>query len=660
MRIILLIITVTLLRSIPALSQSDNLEVAYSDNLLVNGNFMAKDPEQRPLHWVTGMGLQSATITNRQKHGTAPDDLSVMLVDTSSTSDLLLRTEKHIAVPGTKYMVRAWMKGESGKPATLYLEFWNQNNVRIRMAEVSSTFDLLWKEYTVSSVAPNDVTHVTVALASSKENIGTSYWDDISLVYEFNYEKNIKLGKRELFLDNYRIESMEEVQRLVHPPKETMPLIKPTEPWEGNAVYIYGTVLKNEPAGTGYRMWYTAYSNDEYYLCYATSVDGIKWIKPNLGLIDFKGNKKNNICRVGGGTLVFDSDDKDSNRRYKLMAVSKVDNGKKFGYGVWFSPDGLRWKAYEGNPVISYADVSNVAYDNHKKIFIATTKQRMLVSNTSFTPGKMDRAAFVSISKDCIHWSAPASPGSPWLLAVEGDQIDDWAVMSRGGIEGQIYGMPVYPYEGIYIGFPWCFDLMDYSTGIYAGYGDGPIQPQIAASRDLRYWSRPSRVPVIPLGKAGAWDDGTIYTSSTMQISEKQIDVYFGAMNLPHGGDKGSEKQVAQIAKASWRRDGFVSLHNEGNDVGIITTKSFIFNGKKLFINAKLFPTGTLKIEVLDVSGKPIPGLALSDSRMITGDHLSIIAGWQKRIDLGSLEGQEIKLRFYLDGGDLYSFWFEK
>lgn len=659
MRPILLIITVTLLRAIPVLSQSVNLEVAYSTNLLLNGNFMAADPEQRPLHWVTGTELQSATITNRQKHGTAPDDLSVMFVDSSATADILLRSEKHIAVPGTKYIVSAWMKGGSGKGATLYLEFWNQNNVRIRMAEVSPTFDSSWKEYTVSSIAPDNVTHVTVALVSSKENIGTSYWDDISLVYEFNYEKSIKQDTRELFLDDYRIESMEEVQRLVHPPKETRPLIKPTEPWEGNAVYIYGTVLKNEPAGTGYRMWYTAYSNGEYYLCYATSVDGIKWIKPNLGLIDFKGSRKNNICRVGGGTLVYDSDDKDSNRRYKLMAVGKVDNGKKVGYGVWFSPDGLKWKAYQDNPVISYADVSNVAYDKSKKLFIATTKQRMLVSNTSETPGKMDRDAFVSVSKDFIHWTAPASPGSPWLLAVEGDQIDDWAVMSRGGIEGQIYGMPVYPYEGIYIGFPWCFDLMDYTTGIYAEYGDGPIQPQVAASRDLRFWSRLSREPVIPLGKAGAWDDGTIYTSSTLQISKKQIDVYFGGMNLPHGGDRGSEKQVAQIARASWRRDGFVSLHNEEYNTGVITTKSFIFKGKKLLLNAALFPTGKLKIEVLDDSDKAIPGFALSDARAITGDHLSVVAGWQRGTDISTLEGKEIKLRFYLDGGDIYSYWFE-
>jgi hypothetical protein len=656
----ILLFNLLLLLFINSFSQASNVEIQQSPNLLSNPNFMARDPQQRPLFWITGMSLQTATITREQKHSLQPDDLSLKLSDSSGTADLLVRSEKHIVNPGTKYFARGWVKNKKGTSARFLLEFWDQNNKRVDFVEASPNVDTAWKEYFISKEAPDKATHVTVAFLSDKETTGISYWDDISLQYEFAYEKNISEGMRELFLDDYRIASMHEVERLAHAAERTRPLIKPTEPWEGNAAYIYGTVLKNEPAGSGYRMWYTGYSNQEYYLCYATSIDGIKWNKPTLGLIDFKGSKKNNICRVGGGTLVYDPDDKDSSRRYKLMSVSRVDNGKRFGYGVWFSPDGLKWTAYEGNPVISYADVSNVTYDQPKKLFIASTKQRMLVSNTSVTPNKMDRAAFISVSKDFIHWSAPGAPASQWTLAVEGDIIDDMIVMAKGGLEEQIYGMTVHPYQGIYIGLPWCFDLMNYNNGIYAGYGDGPIQPQIASSRDLRHWSRLAREPVLPLGKAGAWDDGTIYTASTMQVSEKKIDLYYGAMNLAHGGDKGSQKQIAQIARASWRRDGFVSLHNEGNDVGIITTKPFVFTGKKLMVNAKLFSQGNLKVELLDASGKPIPGYTVADARIVTGDQLSAIAGWGNGNDISNLEGKEVQLRFYLKGGDLYSYWFTR
>ena len=55
-------------------------------------------------------------------------------------------------------------------------------------------------------------------------------------------------------------------------------------------------------------------------------------------------------------------------------------------------------------------------------------------------------------------------------------------------------------------------------------------------------------------------------------------------MNLPPGGDVGAVKQIAQIARASWRRDGFVSLHNEGYDRGVVVTKPLLFKGCKLRI----------------------------------------------------------------------------
>jgi hypothetical protein len=405
-------------------------------------------------------------------------------------------------------------------------------------------------------------------------------------------------------------------------------------------------------------MWYTSYADANYYLCYATSIDGIKWIKPKLGLIDFKGSTQNNICKIGGGTLVYDPVDIDASKKYKLMTFD--GSKEKFGYGVHFSPDGLKWTAYSNNPVLPYGDVSTVAYDKDRSLFIATTKQRMLVSNTSVTPGKNDRAAFVSVSKDFIHWTAPGAPGSSYTLAVEGEPSDDMLVMSKGGIEANIYGMPVYPYEGMYVGFPWVFDINTYGTGEYAVTGDGKIQPQIAASRDLRHWSRPCRDAVIPLGKAGSWDDGTLYTASTLQVSEKEMSVYYGAMNLPHGGNTSIQTQYARIAKATWRRDGFVSLYNGGDDTGIITTNTIKFDGSQLMVNAKLDVGGSLKIEMLDTSNNPIEGYKLSNAHAITGDQFAKTIVWEKGNSLAKLSGREVRFRFYLKGGNFYSYWINK
>ncbi|QKJ32631.1 carbohydrate binding domain-containing protein [Mucilaginibacter mali] len=631
--------------------------VVPNNNMILNGDFMSRDPLQRPTHWVMGTSLQTATLSGTERHGVNKDDQSLKVADTSAISNILMRTEKKIADPGSLYNAIAWVKTSSGKPAAIKLEFWDQNNVAIasKSATVEPTAD--WQQVKIELNAPDKCTHVTIAIYTGLKETGVSYWDDISLTCRVDYDPALKNNVRELFMDDYRVAEMVDVQRVVNPGVKSNILIKATEPWEGTSAYIYGTVLKDEPAGTGYRMWYCAYMAGKYFVCYATSKDGINWVKPKLGIVEYNGSKANNICRVGGGTVVYDPDDKDASRRYKMMSFDG-EIKENFGYNVYFSPDGLHWTHYP-KPVLPYGDVSNVAYDREKKLFIATTKQRMLVSNTSVTPGKNDRAAFVSVSTDFINWHAPNQPNSPFSLAVEGDPEDDRLVMSRGGIEANVYGMPVYPYQGIYIGFPWFFDIATYNSGVFAVTGDGKIQPQVASSRDLRHWSRPVRDPVIPLGKAGAWDDGTLYTSSNMQVDERGMTVYYGAMNLPHGGNALNMVQQARIAKATWRRDGFISLYNGGSDTGKVLTKTITFTGRQLKINAKLDNGGSLMVEILDKDGAVIDGYKLTQAKAITKDQYAATVQWNGGTDVSKLQGREIKLRFHLLGGNLYSYWFQ-
>lgn len=627
-----------------------------TDNLISNGDFMSRDPMQRPLRWISGMGLQTATLSGTEKHGANKDDQSLKVADTSVTSSVLVRTEKHIADPGTAYTAMAWVKAKKGDAGIFRLEFWDQNNKMIGSKEAAPQGGADWQQLIIKLAAPDKTTHLTVSISTSVPETGISFWDDVSVTYNDNYSPALKTGVRELFIDDYRIAQTVDVQRVINQGVKSKMLIQATEPWEGKDVYIYGTVLNNEPAGTGYRMWYTAYSDATYFTCYATSKDGVNWVKPKLGLVDYKGSKENNICNKFGGTLVYDPDDKDASRRYKLMTF----NGTKefFGYNVYFSPDGLHWTHYE-KPVLPYGDVSNVTYDKQKHLFIATTKQRMLVSNTSVTPNKNDRMVFVSVSTDFINWHAPGQPNSLWSLAVEGDPDDDRVVISKGGMEANIYGMPVYPYQGVYIGFPWMFDIATYTKGAFAPYGDGVIQPQLAVSRDLRHWSRPTRDPILPVGKAGAWDDGTLYTSSNMQVTDKEMIVYFGAMNLPHGGNAGNLIQYARIAKATWRRDGFASLYNAGSDTGTVTTKTITFTGKQLKINTRLEQGGSLRVEILDKNGVPLAGYELSQAKQITKDQYAATAQWDNGADLSQLIGKEVKLRFHLLNGNLYSYWFE-
>ena len=85
--------------------------------------------------------------------------------------------------------------------------------------------------------------------------------------------------------------------------------------------------------GELYRMYYRGAHYDEKtrktaheeLCCYAESRDGIHWVKPELGLWEFDGSKKNNIVWMGTGSHNFApfrdaNPDCAADARYKAIA----------------------------------------------------------------------------------------------------------------------------------------------------------------------------------------------------------------------------------------------------------------------------------------------------------------------------------------------------
>lgn len=611
-------------------------------NLIANASFEVGDAAKHPVGWVISPApsSQGAAV-----YGTAANvhtgHASLQIVD--DDSNVTVRSEYVSGHAGVSYSAKAWVKGGSGTSAWFYLEFWDATSARIGVTSTSPAFSTSWQQVSLSGTAPAGTVHVTVAIYGSVNTTGTSYYDDVSLTASAATYNPAIGSTRELFLDDNRIESAVNVGRLVHPAtKRGAPVIVADQPWE-SSVYIYGSVVTGSP-GAAYKMWYTAYNNalGAYLLCYATSTDGITWTKPNLGKVDVNGSTANNVVNKLGGTVVYNPASADG-QQYKLLTYNgSLTPG---AYEAYFSGDGITWTASTHNPVLPYGDVSNVAFDAAHNRYIATVKQRTV--DIASTPGTNDRMAFVSTSTDFETWSTPA-------LAVEGDYRDDEAARGAGGLEMQIYGMPVYPYESTYIGLPWMFDVDNYTEGVYAPAGDGPIVPQLASSRDLVRWSRPARTPVLPLGEAGAWDDSMIFTSTTMQISASTVSIYYGGFNVGHGG---GSNQRASIGLATWRRDGFESLHNAGDDAGTVVTRPITFTGSTLHLNTAVASGGSVSVEVLDSSGNPISGFRADQAVPITGDQLSATATWTSGASLSSLAGQQVKLKFSVDGADLYSYW---
>ena len=121
------------------------------------------------------------------------------------------------------------------------------------------------------------------------------------------------------------------------------------------AVTGYATVRR---VGEELWMWYCAQStlDDEWHerVCLATSTDGRSWIRPKLGLVEFGGNKENNLVNlpvtehVQACVVFHDPADPDPARRFKMSFESGKYRNKM---AVAFSEDGLNWTLHPNNPV---------------------------------------------------------------------------------------------------------------------------------------------------------------------------------------------------------------------------------------------------------------------------------------------------------------------
>jgi len=74
--------------------------------------------------------------------------------------------------------------------------------------------------------------------------------------------------------------------------------------------------------------------------------------------------------------------------------------------------------------------------------------------------------------------------------------------------------------------------------------------------------------------------------------------------------------------------DGFVSLQ-AGYAGGTMTTKPFIFTGAELSLNMATSAAGSVRIELRDVVGRPVPGRSLADVDEMVGDAIEQRVTWK-------------------------------
>ena len=438
---------------------------------------------------------------------------------------------------------------------------------------------------------------------------------------------------RRLFLDPMVMEESGGLERVFHAAKkcEVNPILVEEKPWEEEGPRLGGTVIRE---GGKLRMYYYTHpQNKPAWTCVAESNDGIHWTKPIVGDVEYKGSTENNIVRCV--TQVFKLNNPPS-PDHKWVTYGLHGSGAKMGY----SPDGLRWTwDPSARGLFSSGDVINWFYDPYGHRMCATWK----------CSSRRHRSVGVVFSKDGLKWDKPIN--GP-VFAPDG--LDPDAT--------QIYGMPVFAYQGMYIGLPWIYHARWIKYGKYASAqvmyeaqegSPRTIDVQIAWSWDLIAWTRtPKREPFIANGPPGAFDYGVIITAHEPITMGDELWFYYCGCNKIHD-DLVGPKTAIGVAKL--RLDGFCSMH-AGKKEGWLISRREVFNTPKVTINARCAPGGYVSAELVDRNNNVIPGFARDNCVPFTGDSVRGELTWKTKQFHASYIDKDKKVRFCIKNADLYSY----
>jgi len=434
---------------------------------------------------------------------------------------------------------------------------------------------------------------------------------------------------RFLLLDSRIIDSTENAVLKVgtvekHPAN---PLFREDREWEARFDNLYANIFYDKEEKV-FKCWYQPFIYDgqkdapptiewdkvsymerrgrrEDGLCYATSRDGLMWEKPELGLVDFEGSKKNNLVLRGIHAMAIHKDprEQDPVRRYK--AIGNRVMGKTL---TATSPDGFHWTDFE-SAVESRGDTMT-------SLFWSRILGRYLYV-TRIYDGQ--RKVAISESKDFKTWTEIK-------LVLEGTR------------NAQTYCMVTFEHAGVFIGLPVIFRT-------------GPVDrchPELAWSPDGYTWHRIDEgTPLIPLGekKYESYDWGCIYPArDPMVMPDGTIRLYYGASNGKH-----TSWRQGFLALATLRPDGFAGYEQKSPDqAAVITTKAIPYAGQDIRISADVNRGGSVSMSIVDEEVKVI-ARAQAVSETVTDARMKL----QKRV-----EADEIRLRFEITNAKLYSFGF--
>jgi len=531
-------------------------------------------------------------------------------------------------------------------------------------------------------------------------------------------------SERYVFLDPRRVRNASGVVRRFHPAKKhDGPVLVKEREWEKGGIEVGQSVLYHDGR---FRMWYMTMmmvpgerpANPDV-VAYAESTDGIHWERPDVGLLEFDGSRKNSLVNLFGLWPSVMPGLPGTEFEGKLLALSMPTGGphpenrasvklglpqqvaheprydkvlptgletdagaRRWGYDphggflAWVSDDGLDWRLLDEKCVMrELPDNGTFVTDEARGRYFGAPKLEPLVGD------RERRSVAVSSSEDFLHWETPR-------LVMTPDQLDDHVAQLRGYRSAELYGIGLYPCGDFIIGMLWIFYVSDQEQLVGSNFAMyGQIEPQLCYSFDgvtrhnwvpVWQWERdPHRRAFIPLGERGEFDGGIIMPTSVVEVGD-ELYIYYSAGYGEHSNAKTvgahpdwhGSKLVMDERTGVARQGGFPADYSLGlatmkrdrfcsvsaDREGFVELSPQRITGGRLTVNART-AMGYVAAELRDVeSGEPLAGFARDDCRLFEGDALRGELVWKEKRLSDAPADREVVLRFYLKDADLFAY----
>ncbi len=453
-------------------------------------------------------------------------------------------------------------------------------------------------------------------------------------------------SRRELFVDRFLIDKLVNARLDLQQPREMGPVHKFDKPWEG-AFSGYSTLIKD---GNLYRLYYrgipTSGSDGRAgeVTCYAESRDGIHWTRPNLGLHEVHGTKQNNVILATPPFTHNFAPFLDTRPGVPASERFKGIGGTgRSGLVAFASADGIRWRKLREEPILPPGPAR---YDSQNLAFYSEAEGRYVCYFRTFRRIGSQNYRWISrtTSADFLTW-APAEEMSfgdapPEHLYTNQTSPYFRAPHIRISIAARFFpgrqAIDDAEAAAIHVDPNYYKDVSDavlFSTRGGNTYDRTFLEAFIRPGLGLENWVSRTNYP--------AWN--------VVQTGPAEMSLY---VNKNYG------QPTAQLVRYAMRLDGFASVH-AGAAGGELVTKPLRFTGSALDLNFATSAGGSVRVELQNANGTPIPGFTLADARELIGDRISRPARWNAGGDVRSLEGRTVRIRFVLKDADLYSFRFQ-